>query len=130
MNVRDNSSSGQSLTPTGVGLFRPADEQQLHTSSFVKGVEIDDLDRLQRRAGKHANDLLAAPGALLVPLVDLPPPPPRPSPPPHPRVPDPRARTERRRDLQMEVFPLGQKRLVHAPHSRIDLRIVDVEDEE
>src|ERR1700730_7716777 len=72
MNVRDNSSSGQSLTPTGVGLFRPADEQQLHTSSFVKGVEIDDLDRLQRRAGKHANDLLAAPGALLVPLVDLP----------------------------------------------------------
>src|SRR5207248_3696090 len=91
---------------------------------------IDHLERLERRSGEDADDLFPTPGPLLVPLVDLYPPLTRPRPPPHPRVPDPCAWPECRGDLQSKVLALRQERFVHAPNRRINLRIIDVEDEE
>src|SRR5512140_3499050 len=115
---------------------RAADEEELHAAcvdggELLKRVEVDDLHDLESGLLEAAADLLLVPGELAVSLPDL-----------HPlavgeRGPagdqaesDAVASAEPGGALEVVIAAARDVRLAHAPHGRIDVGMIHVEQEQ
>src|SRR2546423_2280028 len=91
---------------------KPAHEHQLHDSSFVPRIEFVDLDRLESTLGKRGDDLVALVAALRVAFADVDSLAIEHRPSGHERAPEELAAAIGRSDLEMEVVPLIDERLL------------------